>query len=51
MDTTTSDLSQQQSQLKMDDLSTVHKKTIKAKRSDFKASLEKQGVRKSSRLI
>jgi hypothetical protein len=51
VDATTSDLSQQQSKLKMDDLSTAHKKTIRAKRSDFKASLEKQGARKSSRLI
>ncbi len=51
VDTTTSDLSQQQSKLKMDDLSTVHKNTSKAKRADFKATLEKQGARKSSRLI
>jgi hypothetical protein len=51
VDATTSDLSQQQSRLKLDDLSTAHKKTIRAKRSDFKASLKKQGARKSSRLI
>ena len=49
-DTTTTELSQQESLLKLDEVNTVHKDASKAKRTDFKAALEKQGVRKSSRL-
>jgi hypothetical protein len=50
IDTTISNLSQQPSQVKVSELSTVHKDTIKAKRIDFKTTLETQEVRKSSRL-
>ena len=50
MDTTISDLSQEESQLKVSELGTVHKDAIKTKRIDFKAALETQGVRKSARL-
>jgi hypothetical protein len=51
VDATLSDLSQQQSQLKVGELSVVQKDTIKAKRIDFKATLETQGIRKSPRLV
>ena len=50
VDTTTTDLSQEESQSKLDEVNTAHKDTLKAKRTDFKTTLEKQGVRKSSRL-
>ena len=51
IDTSISDLSQEESQLKVSELGTIHKDALKAKRIDFKAALETKEVRKSARLM